>query len=75
MTTQHLGYQVTIETNKNGKRIECKVISNPVETSYHDIDEMAETDEEALEMFCEWLDEQEEARKKHREVFEKMNQE
>ena len=56
-------YEISVDIDFDGtKRIKSQSATNPWEVSYHDFDEMAETDEEALEMFVEWLEEEEEMR-------------
>lgn len=59
-------YELSIDVTVDGtKRVMCRSLINPVEVSYHDFDELADTDEEALDFFEEWLEE----RETHREEF------
>ena len=68
-------YEISVdETHDGTKRIMCQVATNQWEVSYHDFDELAETDEEAMEMFLEWLEEQEEMREEAKQLQAKFNE-
>lgn len=52
--------EYTIETGENnaGKYVQVTVTADPVRTESHPWPEDADTDEEAIEMTIEWLEEQ-----------------